>query len=126
MARGEDQLQLRVCDYIRNEYGSHILFNTDTSGLKLSMGMAIRAKKMRSHNGFPDMVIYEQKRGYSGLFMELKRAGIKVYKKDGSLRKDPHLQEQAEMHIMLRERGFCADFFIGFEECKNIIDWYLK
>lgn len=61
---------------------------------------------------------------YFGLYIEIKKDGEKLTKKDGSWR-TPHIAEQAEMLEKLRQAGYRAEFGIGFEKCKLIIDDYL-
>jgi hypothetical protein len=88
------------------------------------MGQAVQAKKLRSSNGFPDLVIYEIRMDYPALFIELKRKGERIYKKDGTPVNE-HIAEQLEMLKKLKRRGFMADFALGFEQAKELIDWYL-
>ncbi|WP_156424553.1 hypothetical protein [Arthrobacter sp. EpRS71] len=57
--------------------------------------------------------------------MELKREGTVIYKQDGTLRKDEHLEEQAIMLQRLRDRGYKAEFAVGFQEARKLIDEYL-
>lgn len=123
MKNSEANLHEAVCNYIRMQY-PNVLFNSDMSGVKLTMGQAIKAKKLRSSKGFPDLVIYEPKHGVHGLFIELKREGESLFKKDGSF-KTEHLKEQGDMLINLAKRGYLAQFAIGFEHAKKIIDAYL-
>lgn len=123
-------LHQQVCEYLKIRY-PRAIFRTDfASGLKLSMPQAIVHKKLQSSRAWPDLQIvepshpdYEQK--YIGLFIELKRDGTVVFKKDGTIRADPHLQEQAEMLERLRQRGYKAEFAIGFVQAREIIDDYL-
>lgn len=61
-----------------------------------------------------------------GLYLEIKTKSNSPYKKDGTLKKDKHLEEQAEMLEKLRARGYRAEFGVGFEGCKKIIDEYLR
>jgi hypothetical protein len=64
---------------------------------------------------------------YHGLFIELKTEGAKLYLKDGvTMVANPHYREQEEVLQMLRERGYKAEFGVGFEHIKSIIDNYLK
>jgi len=114
----------QICQYIKKQY-PNVIFNTDLSGIKLNQGQAIAVKSLRSSNGFPDIVIYEPKRGYHGLFIELKRTGEVITKKDGTL-KTEHLKEQSKMISNLAQKGYCARFCIGFAEAKKVIDWYLS
>ena len=72
-----------------------------------------------------------------GLFIELKKEGEKLYPGprshpcnrfksiDGKEYRTQHLCEQADVLKKLRERGYCAEFAVGFEEAKRIIDTYL-
>ena len=54
----EDKLHKSICDYIKLQYPK-VIFNTDLSGIKLSIGMAKKVKGLRSSNSFPDITIYE-------------------------------------------------------------------
>jgi hypothetical protein len=60
-----------------------------------------------------------------GLFIELKREGTRIFKKDGALVADEHIREQFDMLEQLRQRGYMAEFACGFDEAKKIIDEYL-
>ena len=120
----EASLHEAVCDYIRLQYPG-VLFNSDMSGVKLTMGQAIKAKKLRSSKGFPDLVIYEPRGEFHGLFLELKRDGEGIFKKDGKTFKTPHLKDQSNIHKKLYKRGYCTYFAVGFDNAKNFIDSYL-
>ncbi len=121
----EKDLHMLVCKYIKTKYPG-VLFNSDMSGVKLTKGQAARASALRSSKGFPDIAIYEQRGNWIGLFVELKREGTKVYKKDGSLVSDKHIIEQSLMLESLSERGYYADFAIGYDEAIELIDKYLN
>jgi hypothetical protein len=101
------------------------MFNSDLSGLRLTIGQAVQAKSMRSNSGYPDIVIYEARHGHHGLFIELKREGERIWKKDGSAA-TPHIAEQAKCMLELDIRGYAVGFGVGFEGAKTIIDQYLK
>lgn len=121
----ERTLHRAVCDYIRLQYPD-VIFNTDLSGAgKLTMGQAIALKALRSGRGFPDLVIYEPKNDFCGLFLELKREGTKVYNKK-FVGATPHIEEQIQMLEKLNDKGYAACFAVGFDEAKKIIDNYLK
>lgn len=62
---------------------------------------------------------------YNGLYLEIKAEGNSPFKKDGTLKKEQHLEEQQAMLEALRLRGYKAVFAVGFEEAKKIIDDYL-
>jgi hypothetical protein len=126
----EAQLHKQVAAYIKMQYPG-VMFNSDMAGVKLTMRQAVRAAELRSNKGQPDMVIYVPKyqdvqEKFSGaLFIELKRKGTKIRKRDGSLVSDKHIQEQEEVMKHLRSMGYVAEFACGFEEAKSIIDKYL-
>ena len=127
----EENIQIAVCNYLKEKY-PHVIFMSDiASGMKLSIGQAVRAKKMRSSRGQPDLFIAHPMPNrifggsFCGLFLELKSEGVKIYLKDGSLRKDEHLQEQYNMLRRLDRLGYAQSFAVGFDEAKKIIDWYL-
>ena len=118
----EESLQLALSNYLRLQY-KNVLFNVDLSGIRLSIGQARKAKKLRSGRSFPDMVIYHINSDYSALFLELKSKS--PFKKDGSLLKNEHLEEQQNMLDRLNDEGYKACFIWSFEQGKRIIDEYL-
>jgi hypothetical protein len=91
----ELELQAQVADYIRLKYPSVIFHSDFGSGIKLTMGQAIRQKRLNGgRRSWPDMFIAEtviskirhddgSYNAYSGLFVELKREGTRIFKKDG-------------------------------------------
>lgn len=70
-----------------------------------------------------------------GLFLELKKDGEKLYPGnraknrfksiDGKEYRTEHLKEQADTLFKLRQRGYEAEFAIGFDKAKAIVDDYL-
>lgn len=119
-------MQQQVCDYIRLRYPGAIFRSDYASGLRLTMNQAIEHKRLQSSRAWPDLIIYEPRGLYQGLALELKREDVKVYKADGTLRSDPHLQEQADMLTSLFKRGYKAQFACGFEAAVTAIDGYFK
>lgn len=130
-SKKEENLQLKVCGYLRENYPGVIWFCDLASGMKLPIHIAARNKAMRSHRGLPDMFIacinkkvseldYNK---YNGLFIELKSKD--AAKKDGTPTSSEHVREQAEVHKRLEEAGYKAVFACGFDQSKAIIDDYL-
>lgn len=127
----ESELQVAVADYLRIRYPK-VLFHSDFgSGIKLTKGQAIKQKRQNGgRRGWPDMFIANRRYDlencveYHGLFLELKKDGTRLYKKDGSPASD-HIAEQISMIESLRIRGYSAYFAVGFDEAKKIIDRYL-
>lgn len=125
MNNAESATQTMVADYLRLRYPSVIFHSDSAAGIKLTMGQAVRVRRMQSGRAFPDLFVCEPRGGYHGLFIELKREGTRVYLRDGSLTADPHIREQAAVLGELRKRGYKAEFGIGFQACRDIIDGYL-
>lgn len=127
----ELELQMQVADYLRLQYPG-VLFHSDFgSGIKLTMGQAIKQKRLQGgRRSWPDMFIAEVRslvdKYYHGLFIELKKEGTRIIKKDGTLVSDAHICEQFDMLEQLRQRGYMAEFACGFDEAKEIIDEYLR
>ena len=121
----ESELQVAVADYLRLHYPK-VLFHSDFgSGIKLTQGQAIKQKRQNGgRRGWPDMVIAEPVGKYHGLYIELKKDGTRLQKKNGEFA-SPHIEEQWQMLGALTFRGYKAEFAIGFEEAKKLIDDYL-
>lgn len=121
----EEQEQERLCKWIKKNY-PNVLYTIDLGGIRLQPYqrriMATRAKR-----GHPDIIMQEWFLDkYCGLAIEFKRTGVSVTKKDGTLKKDKHLEEQLEYLIELRERFYVAGFVCGLESAKKVISAYLE
>jgi hypothetical protein len=123
MAKPEQDLQLQICQYLRLQYPRAIFFS-EPSGLRVSIGQAVILKKMRSFGKLPDMFIAFPNGKYHGFFIELKVEGTTIWKKDGELVADKHIQEQFKTLKTLYELGYAATFCCGFDQCKKKIDGY--
>ncbi len=78
---------------------------------------AIVAKKLKAEGvkpGVPDIFLPIPRRGYNGLYIEMKR-------QTGSVT-SPH---QKEWHIALRKYGYRVEICKGFESAKEAIEDYL-
>ena len=130
----ESELQQKVADYLRLQY-PNVLFHSDYgSGVKLTARQATIQKRQNGfRRGWPDLFIaqsvprcidgswdYE----YHGLFIELKKEGTRLKKKDGTWATD-HIAEQAKVLVELAHKGYMAGFAVGWEEAKEMIDNYL-
>lgn len=142
----EAEVQEQVADYLRLQYPEAIFRSDFGSGTKLTWAQARRQKRQNGgRRAWPDMFIAEPKEvartefedkeksvafsfGHCryGLFIELKKAGTRIYKKDGTLVADKHIREQFDVLEQLRKRGYMAEFACGFDEAKKIIDEYLR
>jgi hypothetical protein len=123
MAKKEESLQIAISNYIRLQYPD-VIFTFEASGLWLPIGLAKKTKAMRSDTGLPDLLIFEPKGKFHGLFIELKAKTI--YKKDGGYLKDDHIEDQTHLLHRLKVKGYMAVFAIGFDDAKKIIDSYFN
>ena len=127
----EQRLQNAVCNYLKAQY-PQVMFMISPSGIKLTMGQAVNLKRNQNPSkGWPDLLIMQPKYMGSnifrcGLFIELKPDGTVLYKKDGTLRKNEHIENQYNIHTKLLLRHYHPVFAVGFDEAKNIIDSYLN
>jgi len=121
----EFELQVRVCEYLNTHFPDTLFLSDTVASLKLTMGQAMRNKKIQKDSfKTPDLIIFEPKGCYNGLFIELKIDS--PFKKDGTLKKSEHLDGQWKSILDLRRKGYYANFATGFDEAKNIIDWYMS
>lgn len=121
----EFELQKQVVKYLRCYYPK-VKFMSDTiANVKLSIPQKVRNKSIQC-DGFhcPDLIIFEPNKEYNGLFIELKKET--PFKKDGTLKKNEHLENQAQTILDLRNKGYYACFCWSFNQCKEVIDDYMK
>lgn len=131
----EAEIQANVALYLRMQYAD-VLFHSDFgAGAKLSPWQA-KVQKMQNggRRAWPDMFIaapsprcidgswdYE----WHGLFLELKKDGVRLKKKSGEWASE-HIAEQASVLKWLQDEGYKADFAIGYDQAIQKIDEYLK
>lgn len=125
MRKQEERIQTAVARYIKVQY-PNVIFTSESSGIRVPMGLAVQMKKQRSRHKLPDMIILESNWKYKGLMIELKKDRSAIYKKDGSYRKSEHIEEQRETLRLLKLQGYFACFACGFEDAKNVIDYYMS
>lgn len=119
----EEALHKMICNYITLQYPD-IIYNSDMAGVKLTMGQAKKASKLRSDKGFPDIFIYHTNHTFSGLFLEVKKET--PFKKNLQLKSSDHLKQQQNIHKKLRRLKYTGGFVWNFEEAKQIIDNYMS
>lgn len=125
MKHDEYSLQKQICGYLNIQY-PRVLYISDTIGsVKLTMGQAVRNKAIQK-SGFacPDLLIFYPSGVYHGLFIELKKES--PFKKDGSLYKNEHLEQQDDSINKLNNLGYKSMFCWSFEMAKKEIDNYMS
>lgn len=134
--QSEHLIYEQIAMYMKLQYPDVIYRFDLAADLKLTPGQATRHKRIHPFRGYPDLFIAEPVpeydsegriigHGYSGLYLEIKKEGTRLRKKDGAWASE-HIAEQAEMLNKLRARGYAAEFTVGFDGAKTIIDDYLK
>ncbi|MCF8783246.1 hypothetical protein [Rhodococcus ruber] len=125
----ENDIYRLIAQHLRINYQG-VVFHFDTSGVNntshYSRGLY---KSLNGDPGWPDLHIAAKSHSdfgdYLGLFIEVKKPGTRIRKRDGSLVADQHIREQAEMIKRLNSAGYYAAFGIGYDSCKKLIDEYL-
>lgn len=120
----EYEVYTMIAQYLQVQYSSVIYRFDLAADMKLTPGQARRHKELHPRRGFPDLFIANPIKKYGGLFIEIKRDGTRIKKKNGEWASE-HIAEQAEVLQKLRDRGYVAEFAVGFDEAKRIIDEYL-
>ena len=121
----EFELQKSICKWLDLQYPNLLYLSDTIASVKLTIPQQVRNKAIQK-KGFkcPDLLILQPNDIYHGLFIELK---IKSpYKKDGTLLKDEHLEEQQKTIKDLNLKGYFSCFSWGFEMTKDIINKYLN
>ena len=121
----EYHLQKQVCDYLNLQFPK-VLYMSDTIASVRLNGQQGKRNKAIQKDGFkcPDVIIFEPKGIYHGLFIELKVKPI--YKRSGELLKNEHIEGQQKTISDLNALNYFATFAVGFDEAKKIIDNYLR
>lgn len=120
----EQELQTNICQYLKLQYPDVIFSSDFGAGTKLTYGQARRQKMQSWGRGLPDLAIYQPIGDFKGLFIELKREGTRLKKKNGDWA-TPHIAEQAAVLERLNELDYVAAFAVGFDQAKELIDAYL-
>ena len=123
----EYDLQVAVCRYLSYQYPDVEYMSDTIANLKLTQTQAIRNKKIQKNNfKMPDLIIFEPRNNFCGLFIELKLET--PFKKDGTIKAsvNDHLKGQLETIEKLNAKNYYAVFSWGFDMTKEIIDNYLN
>ncbi|TXD45882.1 hypothetical protein [Polaribacter sp. IC073] len=114
-----------IANYIKMQYPK-VIFTSDSSGIRLSIGNAKKMLALKAKYKIPDLIILHPNNDYNGLIIEIKEKSKTPYLKNGNLSTNKHIQEQNKTLEILNINGYKAVFGVGFNECKEIIDNYLK
>lgn len=113
MRNEEALIQEAVINYLVAAYPK-ALYCASAGGVRTSMRQAIKMKKTGYVKGFPDLFIYEPRRVFHGLAIEMKTSrGVMS-------------QHQKEWQAALLKRGYFAVTCKNFDQAQIIIDEYLS
>ena len=118
----EESLQVAISKYLKLQY-PNVVFTSESSGIRLTIGQAKKAKQQRSNHKLPDMIILEPNYLYEGICLELKKHS--PYLKNGELSKNKHVQEQNKTLQLLSDKGYLAMFVWDFDYFKEMFDNYM-
>jgi hypothetical protein len=124
MKNEEYHLQLHISNYLKYQYPK-VVFLSDASGLRMTIGNATKFSKLKSNTGIPDMIILQSNKKYNGICFELKKSLTEIYDTKGKYRQNKHIQEQLSVLKHLEENKYYTDFICQFEIAKDIIDKYM-
>lgn len=125
MKHKEYQLQKAISKYLKYSYPMVFFLSDTVANLKLTKTQQGRNKEIQCQNfRCPDLLIFEPKNGYHGLFLELKTKS--PFKKNGEILQNEHLIGQYETIQKLNEKGYRAEFVWSLDDAIKIIDEYLK
>lgn len=119
----EQQMHRALCQWLKLAHPS-IYFESDPSGLRVSVGLRAILKSTRSNHAHIDLFIAEPRGHYHGMFIELKSKT--PFKKDGSLKKDEHLEAQAITMANLTTRGYHCIHAWTLNDAMEEINSYLN
>ena len=125
--KSEAKLSEAIASYLRKNHPG-VPFNADVlAGINLSIRQGSEAKKQGKTKSWPDFFIATPRRGYNGLFVEIKKAGERIFKvRTPDEYASEHIEDQAKMLQRLRNEGYYAQFAVGYQETIKLIEWYLS
>uniref|UniRef100_A0A6M3M4T5 Putative VRR-NUC domain-containing protein n=1 Tax=viral metagenome TaxID=1070528 RepID=A0A6M3M4T5_9ZZZZ len=109
----EDQIQSNFVSIYRMRYPD-IPIHADSSGVRLTIGSAMKMKRMGRLTGWPDLFIPKPVKSYHGLFIEMKTP-------DGDVS-----PEQKEMHAYLLSVGYYVTVCRSVQEAMDAVHKYFN
>lgn len=109
--RSEESTQIGIVEYLR-ELG--LLFSATCGGINASISQKAKMKRTGYSRGIPDLMIFEPRGEYFGLFLEVKsQHGIIS-------------EEQIKWIAALNERGYKACVVYSVSDAKRCINEYIN
>lgn len=90
------------------------LYSATVGGVRVAMHTALKMKQAGYKKGIPDLLIFEPRKGYVGLAIEVKTATGRAS------------EHQKEWQKRLQEKGWKAEICKGLNACITEIDNYFS
>jgi hypothetical protein len=119
MFNAEFYEQVKTVNYLRLRYPD-VLFTISAGGMRTSIGTAKKMKTAGYSKGTPDIMIFEPRGKYHGLFIEMKTAKT-AYSLPGRAS-----IEQKSWADKLNKRGYLAVFAFGSDSAIKEIESYMN
>lgn len=135
LAMREDAIYEQLARYLNINW-PQVIYHFDQSGMWTSSHKARNLYGKLNRRAWPDLLIaaprtikYDKKDPHKdihfhGLFLEIKREGTRLYRRDGSYASS-HIAEQDAQLERLRGLGYVAQFGVGYDQCVEYIESYL-
>ena len=118
--QNEYQEQTQVIEWAARHEGKWPplrLLNASLNGVRLPMGLRVKAKRAGMKAGYPDLFLPVSRKGYHGLYIEMKkRNGV-----PSDVR-----PEQWDWLSSLALGGYYVAVGFGFYDTVAIIEWYMR
>lgn len=109
----ESGTQMALVRWLKREH-SDLVFTSSPAAAKMSIGAAMKMKRMGYASGIPDLIIFEPCGRYHGLLLELKTERGRVS------------DDQSKIGIRLSLKGYLVEICYGLEEAKAAVENYLS
>jgi hypothetical protein len=113
MSKPEQKLQIQVANYIQLRYPK-LLWTISPVGLIISRTLGMLAVRMGYRSGTPDLIIFEPRGKFHGLFIELKWGD------------NTTSEEQNKFIQDALDRGYATAVCWTYEEATKTLDNYLN
>lgn len=110
----EQERYFEWCKSMEQQYPELAFCHCSLSGIKLTPGAAVKAKRQGNKGGVPDIFLPVPKQGYHGLFIELKR------RKGGIVSPIQKMWKNA-----LNDFGYLADVCYGSDDAIILTKKYM-
>lgn len=119
----EHQIQCACVQWFRMKYPKEIIFAIPNGGARY-ISTAVAMKNEGVMAGIPDLMVLAAKKGYNGLFVEMKKSSVG---KSGKLINKGHLSDtQKELLPKIENKGYKVVVCYSFDDFEKEITDYLE